>query len=49
MIRKSLFKILSRFNKAILPSVSKLDMNRLSKTDKALIAYKYWVTLNVLE
>ena len=49
MLRKSFFTILSKINKVLLPSVSKLDMNKLSKADKALIAYKYWVTLNVLE
>ncbi|CAN5379949.1 hypothetical protein BH10BAC4_BH10BAC4_26320 [soil metagenome] len=48
-MRKSLFKVLAKINKMLLPSVSKLDMNKLSKANKALIAYKYWVTINVLE
>ncbi|NOT76329.1 MAG: hypothetical protein HOP08_15480 [Cyclobacteriaceae bacterium] len=48
-MKKSFFKVLARLNKLVLPSVSKLDMNRLSKANKALIAYKYWVTLHVLD
>jgi|GEM_PF-1153193 len=49
MVKKTFFKILSKVNKILLPSLSKLDVNKLTKTNKALIAYKYWVTLNVLE
>lgn len=36
-------------NKTLLPKVYKLDMNNLSKMDKALIGYKYWVTKNSLD
>lgn len=49
MLTKSLFKILAKINKLVLPKLSKLDTNKLSKADKALIAYKYWVTLHVLD
>ncbi len=48
-MKKSLFKILAKINKSILPSVSKLNVNKLSKADKVLVAYKYWVTLHVLD
>ncbi len=48
-MKKSLFKILARINKMVLPSVSKLNVNKLSKADKVLVAYKYWVTLHVLD
>jgi hypothetical protein len=48
-MKKAFFRVLSRLNKVLLPSVSKLNMNKLSKTDKLLVAYKYWVTLNVLD
>ena len=41
--------MLVRINKMVLPSVSKLNVNKLSKVDKALVAYKYWVTLHVLD
>ncbi len=46
---KTAFKILAKINRLLLPRLSKLDMNRLSKKDKALIAYKYWVVLHVLD
>ncbi len=46
---KPFFKILSKLNKVLLPSLAKLDMNKLSKFDKALIAYKYWVVMHVLD
>ncbi len=46
---KSFFKILSKLNRVLLPSLAKLDMNKLSKFDKALIAYKYWVVMHVLD
>ena len=48
-MKKVFFKVLSKLNKVLLPSVSKLNVNKLSKTDKLLVAYKYWVTLNVLD
>jgi hypothetical protein len=47
-MKKSVFRILAKINKIILPRYSKKDLNRLSKVDKALIAYRYWVTLNSL-
>jgi len=46
---KPVFKILALLNKLILPKYSKRDINRLSKLDKALVAWRYWVTLNVLD
>lgn len=49
VMKKSLFKMLARINKMVLPSVSKLNVNKLSKADKVLVAYKYWVTLHVLD
>lgn len=49
MISKSIFKILASINKVILPRYSQRDINRLSKMDKALVAYRYWVTLHALE
>ena len=46
---KSIFKILASINNVILPRYSQRDINKLSKVDKALVAYRYWVTLHVLE
>ena len=46
---KLIFRILAKLNKLILPKYSKRDINRLSKLDKALVAYRYWVMLHVLD
>ncbi|HEY4655615.1 MAG TPA: hypothetical protein VIH22_13930 [Cyclobacteriaceae bacterium] len=47
-MKKSVFKLLAALNRAILPRYSRRDLTRLSKLDKALIAYRYWVTRNSL-
>ena len=49
MVKKSLFKILARINKVIVPRYSQRDISKLSKFDKVLVAYRYWVTVNALE
>ena len=46
---KIVFKILAQLNKVLLPKYSKRDISRLTKLDKALVAYRYWVTLHVLD
>jgi len=46
---KKVFKLLARINKMILPRYSKRDLNRLSKLDKAIIAYRYFITKNALD
>jgi len=45
---KFFFNMLSKLNKALLPKYSKADLSKLSKFQKALIAYRYWVTKNSL-
>ncbi len=49
MVQKSLFKFLAKVNKVILPRYSNHDLTKLSKLDKALVAYRYWVTTHALE
>ena len=49
MSMKKVFKILAQINKVLLPKYSKRDLSKLSKIDKALVAYRYWVTTNALE
>ena len=46
---KPLFKVLAKVNKLILPRYSKRDINHLSKFDKALVAWRYWVTVHALD
>ena len=48
-MKKFMFKILASINKVFLPSLSKRDLTKLSKLEKMLVAYRYWVTLNVLD
>ncbi len=49
MLRKSVFKVLAKINKLILPKYSKRDLSKLSKIDKAMVAYRYWVTIHALD
>ena len=46
-----MYKLLAKLNKAILPSFTKqgLDIIRAKKWQKAIIAYRYWVTVNSLK
>lgn len=48
-MKKGFFKTLARINKVILPRISKRNLNRLSKFEKAVVAYRYWVTVNSLD
>lgn len=47
-MKKSLFRLLARINRVVLPRYSKRDITRLSKLDKAIVAYRYWITKNAL-
>jgi hypothetical protein len=48
MIPRLFFRVLAKINRAILPRYSQRDITRLSKMDKLLVAYRYWVTLHAL-
>lgn len=48
-MKKSLFKLLAKINKALMPSFAKKDLTKLSKLEKAMVAYRYWVTTNALD
>ena len=49
MIKKVFFRMLAKANRIVLPRYSKRDITKLSGIDKALIAYRYWVTKNALD
>jgi hypothetical protein len=49
MLKKKLFKFLAKINKLVLPRYSRRDLNRLSKVDKLVVAYRYWVTIHALD
>jgi hypothetical protein len=40
---------MASINKIILPRYSKKDITKLSKLEKAIVAYRYWITLNALD
>ncbi len=50
-MKKSFFKILSKLNKKVLPSYTKkgVDLEKASKLQMALFAYRLWVTKNALD
>jgi hypothetical protein len=48
-MKKGLFKILAAINRAILPSFGKKDLTKLTKVQKAIVGYRYWVTTNALD
>lgn len=48
-MRKLTFKLLASVNKLLLPRFGKRDLTKLKKWEQALIAYRYWVTINALE
>lgn len=43
-----LFKLIAKANKSVLPSFKDKDLNKLSKVDKAIIGWRYWITKNSL-
>jgi len=49
-MKKAIFKGLAKLNKKLLPSYSKkqLDLAKATKTQKAVIGWKIWVTKNSL-
>lgn len=47
-MKKAFFRIMASVNRIVLPRYSKRDITRLNKLDKAIIAYRYWVTKNAL-
>ena len=48
-MKKSLFKLLNKINKAILPRYSRQDPSGLSKIQQAITAYRYYVLINSLD
>lgn len=47
-MNKKLFRLLARMNKAVLPRMWDKDLLRLSKAQKLMVAWRYWVTKNAL-
>ncbi|MDN3707573.1 SsrA-binding protein [Myroides ceti] len=49
-MKKAFFKSLAKINHLILPNYTKkqLDLSKATKLQKALVAWKYYVTINSL-
>ena len=48
-VKKNLFRLLARVNRALLPKQWDRDLSRLSTPRKLLTAYRFWVTRNSLD
>jgi hypothetical protein len=48
-MKKSFFNLLAKINKLVLPSYAKKDLTQLTRLEKAVVGYRYWVTINSLE
>ena len=48
-MKKFFFQFLALINRAILPRMSKKDIMKLTKMQKAIVAWRYWVTINAIE
>ncbi|CAM1342022.1 MULTISPECIES: SsrA-binding protein [Tenacibaculum] len=50
-MKKSIFKLLAKLNKALLPSFTKkeLDVTKASKFQLAIIGWRAYVTINSLD
>ncbi|MEP2772121.1 MAG: hypothetical protein ABJH05_08225 [Fulvivirga sp.] len=40
---------MARINKIIMPKFSKKDITKLTKFEKALVGYRYYITKNALD
>lgn len=49
VMKKSFFRWLNKVNKAILPKLSNKDPNSLTKIQKGILAYRYYVLVNSLD
>ncbi len=48
-MKKQIFKLLAKINKAILPSYYKNDPMKLTGFQKAVLGFRYWVLMKALD
>lgn len=48
-MRKAAFRFLALLNRWFVPRMSKKDLTKLKKWEKAIVAWRYWVTTNALD
>ncbi|HCR76784.1 MAG TPA: hypothetical protein DIW37_10350 [Chryseobacterium sp.] len=49
VMKKSFFRFLNTINKAILPKLSDKDPSKLTKIQKGILAYRYFVLINSMD
>lgn len=47
-MKKTFFRFLARLNKLLLPKMWGKDLTRLSRFQKAIVGWRYYVTRNAL-
>jgi hypothetical protein len=47
-MKKTVFRLLARLNKLLLPKLWDKNLMRLTKTQKLIVAWRYYVTRNAL-
>jgi len=48
-MKKSAFQVLAFLNRFLLPRMSKRDLTKLKKWEKAIVAWRYYVTIHAIE
>ena len=48
-MKKSFFSFLNTINKSVLPKLSDKDPNSLTKLQKGILAYRYFVLINSMD
>lgn len=48
-MKKSIFRLLNKINKSILPKLSGKDPAKLTKLQKGILAYRYFVLINSMD
>ena len=48
-MKKTIFRILAKINKVLLPKYYNRDLKNLKKWEMAIVGYKYWVTCNAID
>jgi len=48
-MKKSVFRLLNKVNKAVLPKLSDKDPTKMTKLQKGIMAYRYFVLINSMD
>lgn len=48
MMKQQIFRLLARLNKLVFPKMWDQDLMRLTRTQKLIVAWRYYVTRNAL-